>query len=138
MPLPLPKLDNLLYDTLVSEALDLLPYRAPQWTDYNAHDPGITLLELFAWISENNSYRLDRITPAAERAFLRLMGFAPRPARAALAAVVLQPKSSKGAGPLPSRLQIADATGTLRFQTSSAVRLIEARISCVLSKTKLG
>ena len=61
MTLPLPILDTLEYDPLVAQARDLLPYLAPGWTDHNAHDPGITLLELFAWLTEANSYRLDRI-----------------------------------------------------------------------------
>ena len=29
-----------------------LPALAPEWTDHNAHDPGITLLQLFAWLAE--------------------------------------------------------------------------------------
>ncbi|MEZ4496532.1 MAG: hypothetical protein R2845_07095 [Thermomicrobiales bacterium] len=38
-------------DDLVEEGL-LIPFYAPEWTDHNAHDPGVTLLELFAWLAE--------------------------------------------------------------------------------------
>jgi hypothetical protein len=38
-----------------------LPGLAPDWTDHNAHDPGITLMELLAWVSEAQLYSLGRI-----------------------------------------------------------------------------
>ena len=42
---------------------------APHWTDHNASDPGITLLELGAWLGEQNIYRFDRLSDEARRAF---------------------------------------------------------------------
>ena len=56
MPLPLPRLDSRTYDELVEEGRALLPLVAPHWTDHNAHDPGLTLLELFAWLIESDLY----------------------------------------------------------------------------------
>ena len=36
----------------------------PQWTDFNASDPGVSLLELFAWMGEALIYRSE---PLPER-----------------------------------------------------------------------
>src|SRR5215210_5781122 len=83
MPLPLPRLDNRTFDQLVEEGRLTLPRLAPGWTDHNYHDPGITLMDLFAWLVETDLYRLDRTSPAAYRAFLRFVGIEPRPAQVA-------------------------------------------------------
>src|SRR4051794_14351850 len=47
-----PTLDDRTYAQLVAEATARIPAVAPGWTDHNATDPGMTLLELFAWLSE--------------------------------------------------------------------------------------
>ena len=73
MPISLPQLDDRTYDSLVEEARGLIPAYAPEWTNHNASDPGITLIELFAWLSEILIYRLDRVTDANMRVFLRLL-----------------------------------------------------------------
>jgi len=49
MPLTLPVLDDRSFDDLVAEARALIPALAPEWTNHNPSDPGITLIELFAW-----------------------------------------------------------------------------------------
>ncbi|MGM9489714.1 hypothetical protein [Ideonella sp. YS5] len=53
--------------------MSLIPAYAPDWTDHNPSDPGITLIELLAYYSEVLSYRSLRITPDARLAFLRLL-----------------------------------------------------------------
>ena len=50
MPLPLPNLDTRRWTDLVAEGRSLVPRYAPTWTDHNAHDPGMTLFELLAWL----------------------------------------------------------------------------------------
>ena len=73
MPLNLPNLDDRTYADLVVEALSLIPSYAPEWTNYNPSDPGITLIELFAYLTELLLYRQNRITDTNLRAFLRLL-----------------------------------------------------------------
>ena len=73
MPLTLPDLDDRGFDDLVAEALALIPSLAPAWTDHNPTDPGITLVELFAYLSEALIYRLNRVTDANTLAFLKLL-----------------------------------------------------------------
>jgi hypothetical protein len=73
MPLELPNLDDRRYADLVNEALALIPAHAPEWTNHNPSDPGITLVELFAYLTEMLIYRLNRVTEANQRAFLQLL-----------------------------------------------------------------
>lgn len=76
MTLPIPQLDDLAWPELVGESRDLLPSVAPTWTDHNIHDPGITIIELLAWLTEHTCYRLDRIPERHRRRFLSLLGHA--------------------------------------------------------------
>lgn len=73
MGLPLPKLDDRTYSGLVEEARALIPAYAPRWTDHNASDPGITLVELFAWLAEMLVYRADQLPASHVVTFLRLL-----------------------------------------------------------------
>ncbi|SEL12187.1 hypothetical protein [Nitrosovibrio tenuis] len=67
-------LDDRTFDDLVGEAINLLPTLAPEWTNHNPSDPGITLVELLAYFTEILVYRLGRITPATRLQFLKLLG----------------------------------------------------------------
>lgn len=74
MSLPVPNLDNLEFKNLVEEAKSLIPVYAPQWTNFNPSDPGITLVELFAWFCEMISYRVDQVPEENYLSFLKLLG----------------------------------------------------------------
>ena len=74
MPLDIPNLDDRRWADLVDEARALIPRVAPQWTDHNAHDPGITFIELFAWLAEMQLYQLNRVGERHREAFARLAG----------------------------------------------------------------
>lgn len=69
----LPDLDDRTFTDLTAEARALIPTLAPGWTDHNPTDPGIVLVELFAWLAEIVMYRLDRVPDRSYRTFLRLL-----------------------------------------------------------------
>src|SRR2546423_5621589 len=73
MPLSLPNLDDRRYADLFEEARSLIPSYAPEWTNHNPSDPGITLVELFAYLTEMLVYRVNRVTDDNMRAFLKLI-----------------------------------------------------------------
>lgn len=73
MPITLPDLDDRRFDDLVEEARALIPAFAPEWTDHNAADPGITLIELFAFLTEMLIYRLNRVTTENTLGFVKLI-----------------------------------------------------------------
>ena len=65
-----PQLDTRTYDQLRRTLLARIPRYLPEWTDYNATDPGIALVELFSFLGDNLLYRLNRAPEAAKLAFL--------------------------------------------------------------------
>lgn len=74
MGLNIPDLDSKNFDTILQEALARLPSLAPEWTDYNQSDPGITVIELLSWLADIDYYRLNRVTDTHRRAFLKIAG----------------------------------------------------------------
>ena len=60
MALPAPNLDDRTFQDIVDEAKRLIPRYTPEWTNHNLSDPGVALIELFAWMSEMVLYRVNR------------------------------------------------------------------------------
>lgn len=85
--IPSPKLDDREYQDIVDEALSLIPRYAPEWTNHNPSDPGITLLELAAWMTDLILYRLNRVPEKNYVAFLNLLGIKLKPPRASQALI---------------------------------------------------
>jgi uncharacterized phage protein gp47/JayE len=94
MPLTAPNLDDRRFKDIVDEARALIPRYAPEWTDHNLSDPGMTLVQLFAWLSEMIIYRLNRVPERNYIKFLQLIGVEQRaahPARAELSFTLASP-----------------------------------------------
>src|SRR5687768_6683907 len=84
MPLPEPILDDLRFQRdLVDEARRRIIRYCPEWTEYNLSDPGITLIELFAWMTEMIVYRLNRVPEKNYIKFMELLGIQLQPAQSA-------------------------------------------------------
>ncbi len=84
-------LDDQRFEDIVREAEGRLPWLCPVWTDYNAHDPGITILELMAWFKETLQYQMNRIGPETARKLLELAGVRLRAEHAAECALEVPP-----------------------------------------------
>ena len=80
MALRSPVLDDRSYAQLRDELIARIPVYTPEWTDHNPSDPGITLLELFAYLGENLLYRFNQIPDTTKLAFLDLLHLPVRPA----------------------------------------------------------
>ena len=74
MRLPGITLDDRHFQDLVSEARLKITRSCPEWTEHNVSDPGITLIELFAWMTEMTIYRLNRVPDKLHVALLELLG----------------------------------------------------------------
>lgn len=83
MSLPIPRLDDKTFQELFEEARALIPRFVPEWTDHNYSDPGITFIDLFAWLAEMQLYNLDRATDRHILKFLKLLGTEPAAATSA-------------------------------------------------------
>src|SRR5881628_1462829 len=79
MRLPEIELDDRRFQDLVSEARLRIARACPEWTDHNVSDPGITLVELFAWMTEMLIYRVNRIPEKLHVTLLELLGIGRAP-----------------------------------------------------------
>src|SRR6266542_5625539 len=135
--LPLPNLDDRRWEDLVDEGRSLIPFYAPEWTDHNVHDPGISLLELFAWVTEQDLYTVNRVTDAHRRKLLALAGgVAPDPPRPAGTMLGFGLAPGAPARQLPAGLQVEgrDPFGVVvSFRTLHALTVQPGRIAVVLA-----
>ncbi len=83
MSLPEVELDNVRFQGLVNDARERVARKCPDWTEVNVSDPGITLIELFAWMTDMLSYRINRLPEKLHVALLSLIGVKLLPALAA-------------------------------------------------------
>jgi hypothetical protein len=72
------KLDDREYVDIREEAISNIVKHCPEWTNHNASDPGITLIELFSGMSEMILYRLNQVPQKNYLAFLDLIGIKQR------------------------------------------------------------
>ncbi|MFW9817702.1 MAG: baseplate J/gp47 family protein, partial [Candidatus Thorarchaeota archaeon] len=68
-----PNLDDRSWEQIVEEIKARIPTVAPEWTDFNPSDPGITMIELFSYIAEMIIYRLNRVPEKNYIEFLNLL-----------------------------------------------------------------
>src|SRR5262249_35118961 len=116
MPLPSPKLDDRRFQDLVREAQELIRSRSPAWTDLSPSDPGMTLVEVFAFLTDTILYRLNRLPEKVYVALLDLLGASPLPPAAARASLTFA-RTGEGRGEIlmPAGSRAADPTGTVVF-----------------------
>jgi predicted phage baseplate assembly protein len=95
MTLPAPDLDDRRFQDIVDEAKRRIHRHCPDWTDHNVSDPGIALIELFAWMTEMTLYRLNQVPDRLYVKFLELVGvelFSAVPARTDLLFTLTGPR----------------------------------------------
>ncbi len=83
MPLEPPHLDDRRFQDLVDEMKRMIPRFTPEWTNHNVGDPGVALIELFAWTAEMVLYRVNQVPDRLYTHFLNLVGVEPFPPSAA-------------------------------------------------------
>lgn len=131
MPLPQPNLDDKDFTTLVEEATRLIPRHAPEWTDHNRHDPGITFIELFAWLAEMQQYHLNRVGDESYLKFLKLLGIRVREAASAIAEISFKTQRTTGVVvPRGTKLWTADK---MIFETSERLTVLPITLKKVFT-----
>src|SRR5258706_11717941 len=103
--MPLSKLEPILDDRTMEDIFRDLRLRIPrytkEWTNFNESDPGITLLQLFAWLSEMMLVQMNKIPRKNYIKFLQLLGQELRPALPARAHLTFITKATQVATPVP-------------------------------------
>ena len=74
MTLPVPNLDDRRFQDYVDDAKRLVQQRCPEWTDHNVSDPGVTLIETFAYMVDQLTFRMNLIPDRNYVKFLELIG----------------------------------------------------------------
>src|SRR5919199_5078984 len=114
MPILPPALDDRSFDDLVEELVARIPAHTPEWTNPRVGDPGRTLVELFAWLTDTLLYRANLIPERQRLAFLRLLDVGMRPATPARGLVTISADNDKEAKALPI-LPLATVKGPVDF-----------------------
>lgn len=116
MPILPPALDDRSFPDLVDELLARIAAHTPEWRDPRPGDPGVTILELFAWLADTLLYRANLVPERQHIAFLRLLGIPLRAAVAArgLVAVALDERNFTESVTLAARNTIK---GPVTFET---------------------
>lgn len=118
MALPVPALDDRTFQDIVNEARRKIPLYCPEWTDHNLSDPGITLIELFSWMTEMTLYRLNQVPDKNYVKFLELIGVELAPAAPASTEITLRLSGAQlNDVNIPSGTEIA----TVRTETDEAI-----------------
>ncbi|WP_331730330.1 putative baseplate assembly protein (plasmid) [Kitasatospora sp. NBC_00070] len=138
MSLPAPNLDDRRFQELVDDAKRLVMQRCPEWTDHNVSDPGITLIETFAYMTDQLLYRLNRVPDRLYIKFLELIGvrlIPPTPAHVPVTFWLSAPS------PNPIGIPSGTRTATMRtdredaivFATTGDLMLIPAVLQTLLT-----
>lgn len=120
--LPKSDLDDRKFNDLVEECRLRIPRYCPEWTNYNPGDPGITLVELFAWLTDQMLMRFNQVPRRNYVVFLELMGIRLQPPTPAQAALTFRLTTDTRLLPLDQRTILAGAeVATVRTETEAAV-----------------
>jgi predicted phage baseplate assembly protein len=143
MPLEdaLPVIDDRRFEDLLTEIRQRIPRYSPEWkpawNDLNDNDPGITMVQVFAWLADTLIYRMNKIPALGYVKFLQLVGIELRPAEPARASITfpLKPTHPQPSVIVPLGTQIsADAPGggaPVIFETDRALQALRARLAAV-------
>jgi len=130
MPLvPGPALDDRTYAQILEVVKNRIPVHTPEWTNFVKADPGVTLLELFAFMTETLLYRVNLMPERNRRAFLSLLGVGVQPGAAALGLVSVQNvQGERQVLTLPARAEFSAGSVPFRSARPLEVLPLEARV----------
>jgi hypothetical protein len=133
MPLQTPQLDDRDFAQLVAEATSRIPVHTPEWNNFNDSDPGMTLVQVFAFMTENLLYRSNRIPEANRLKFLSLLGIGLQPASAGRGLIVVRNER----GPVQAtelRKGAEVLAGNVRFRTRSDINILPVSMQVYYKK----
>ena len=130
-----PQLSQLTYEEIKRQALLRIPRYTPEWTDFNENDPGITLVELFAWLTD---LLLTQMNLMPQRAYLKILsqlGLDLRPAQPARADLVFTPQAgAETIGPVPKNSRFSGqgpGGDPVFFETIEGLSLVRLNLTDV-------
>lgn len=139
--LPKSNLDDRDYKDLVDECLLRIPRYCPEWTNFNPSDPGVTMVELFAWLTDQMLLRFNQVPKRNYITFLELLGIrlqAPEPARTAVTFYLTRPQvETDRFAPIKAGTEIAtesiDGEAAVIFSTDRDLEIGIPKIAYLLT-----
>lgn len=132
-----PSLDDETFEDIVKNARLLIPQFDSEWTDHNVHDPGITFLELFAWLAEMEIYQLNRVTDKNYKKFLKILGdisqYDARPAKVDLTFDSISDKTIEKGTEVVTEID----GKRIIFETEEDLNLTRANLTSIITKSDL-
>jgi predicted phage baseplate assembly protein len=131
--LPKSDLDDRVFQDLVTECLLRIPRYCPEWTNYNPSDPGVTLIELFAWLTDQMMMRFNKVPRRNYIAFLEMLGVrlqAPAPAQSVITFYLSA--SLPDTYTIPAETEVA----TIRTETEQSISFTTDR-ACAIARPKI-
>lgn len=118
------QLDTEIFQDILDDAKNMVASLYPEWTDFNYHDPGITMLELFAWMKEGQQYFLDQVGTEHRKKYLKLLQISGQHRQPARAYVDVE---------APENMAILQGTklyaGSVQFETEYRQCIVHNRIT---------
>ncbi len=134
-----PIIDDRRYDDIITEVRTRIarytPEWTPVWTDLNDNDPGITLVQVFAWLTEMQLYRLGKVPELNYLKFLELLGIELNPAEAAISEITfpVKPAHTTPTVIVPKGAQVTaeapDGGAPIVFETERALIALRAQLT---------
>lgn len=139
MTLKTPNLDDRTFQDLVDEAKKKIPLYCPEWTDHNVSDPGVTLIELFAWLTETLLYRLNQVSDKHYVKLMELLGIRlqePRASHTALTFWLSAPQPEVVQIPAGVEVSTArvEASEPVIFTTDAPLTIRPPRLTHILAR----
>lgn len=129
MPITTPSIDDRRFAQLTQDTLARARVHTPEWTNFNQSDPGVTLVQLFSFLTETLLYRANLIPERNRSKFLQLLRVPLAPASAAQGLVAFS--NDRGAlrvETLPGDLEVQAGAVPFRTQRGLDVLPVEARV----------
>ena len=147
MSLNAPNLDDRSFQNIVDDVKRQIGRRCPEWSDHNVSDPGVTLIELFAWMTEMTLFRLNQVPERNYVKFLEMIGVSlqpPAPAQTDLRFRLSRSIEDRAGEEAYERLLRARDTvaatvrteteASIEFATDEDLRMVRPRLAHVLAQ----
>lgn len=141
MTLQKPRLDDRSFQQIVDEAKKRIPHYTKEWTDHNVSDPGVTLIELFAWMTETILYRLNQVPDLHTIKFMEMLGIKllePVPANAPI--TFWLSAAQETAVVIPNGTEVAstqtETKGSIVFTTDDDLTITPPAVEAVVSRLR--
>jgi predicted phage baseplate assembly protein len=123
------------FEEIYRELRSRIPRYNPDWTNFNDSDPGITLLQLFAWLGEMTLHRMSDVPRKNYIKFAQLLGLQLSAARPATVRLTFTPKPAEPPSTIREGSRYSaqvEGSPPVIFETMQALDVIGAPLAAMI------